>query len=309
MTRRISLGLAAAVAIAAVAPSAAVADNKVVLAPISTLGEETRSKTTRAVHTNIEAALAAVPATAMINDKALDKALRKARRPELRACDGEAACLADLGALVGADIVVYGELGGLGDAQVIYLKAVSVAKRDELRSTTLELGADADAKLAARGAVYRLLAPDQYVGRLTIAVDVEGASIYVDGRPVGTSPTKSITLPVGTHALRVTHTEFRDFVRFVDVGFDTETPIEAGMQQFPIVATSIRASGRNGIELRPNVVYKGQEPTPWYRQWYTIAGASAVVLVGSAIVFGVIADGLAVDAERQLSTTVGGVSE
>ncbi|HUH01342.1 MAG TPA: PEGA domain-containing protein [Kofleriaceae bacterium] len=302
MMRAPHLGLLVLVALLALGSAPAAADSKVVLAPLSTLGEETKSKSTRAVHAAIETALGTVPGIAVIDDKALERALRKVRRPELRVCDGETKCLAQLGTVVGADVVVYGELGGLGDAQVVYLKAVDVAKQEELRSTTLELGAKVDQTLAARGAAYRLLAPDGYTGTLTISVDVEGASVYVDGRPVGASPAQSIRLPVGTHALRVTHPEFRDFVRFVEVGFDADTAVEAGMQQFPIVSTSIRSTGR-GANLGSTVVYKGQEPTPWYREWYAVAGASAVVLVGSAILVGVLVDGLSVDSERKLSST------
>lgn len=300
MMRAPGLALLSLVVLVALPPALASADSKVVLAPLATLGEETKSKSTRAVHAAIETALGAVPGIAIIDDKTLDRALRKVRRPELRVCDGETQCLAELGTVVGADVVVYGELGGLGDAQVVYLKAVSVAKQDELGSTTLELGAKVDQTMAARSAAFRLLAPDSYVGTLTVSVDVEGASIYVDGRPVGSSSARSIPLPVGTHALRVTHPEFRDFVRFVDVGFDADTPVEAGMQKFPIVSTSIRSTGR-GANLGAAVVYKGQEPTPWYREWYAVAGASAVVLVGSAILVGVLTDGLSVDSERKLS--------
>ena len=60
--------------------------------------------------------------------------------PRLRACDGNTKCLAELGALLSADTVIYGEVGGLGNVQVVYLKAVNVARAKELRSTTLEFG-------------------------------------------------------------------------------------------------------------------------------------------------------------------------
>lgn len=275
----------------------AVADDLVALAPLSTLGEESRSKLTVATQNDLATALAEVPGHKVIAGRDLDRAVKKARRRDLRACDGDNKCLAELGQLVGAGVVIYGELGGLGEARVVYLKAVDAASHRELRSTTLELGgADGDAA-ATRGAAYRLLVPEKYVGTLECKVDIKGATIYVDGRGVGQSPAKPIALSVGTHALRVTHPEYRDYVRFVDIGFDKATPIDVDLKQFPIVSRDLQANP-NGGAGDGNVIYRGQEEVPWYREWYSVAGGGALVFVGTAVLFAVLADGIDVDDER-----------
>jgi len=294
--------IAAAAAVLTLAPSAARAGEpvarKVALAPLSTLGEEATSKTTRAVEKSIADGLRGFPGVQLIDSDEVTRAIKKSKKNQLRTCDGEAGCLAELGALVGASLVVYGELGGLGDSQVAYLRLVDVAKANELRSTTLEVDAGADMRPAARGAAFRLLDPDQYVGRLVCKVDVDGATIYVNGAKVARSPAKPIPLPVGTHALRIAHPEFRDFVRFVDIPFDQDVVVEAPMQQYPIVSKDIISKqGTGGTK----VVYRGVEPTPWYRRWYTVAGAGTVLLVGTAVLVGVLADGLAFDSEKTVT--------
>jgi hypothetical protein len=268
---------------------------KVALAPVATFGEETKSKQLKIIEKAIGDGLGSVPGIELIDAERVSAEIKKSKKIELRVCDGEAACLAELGQLVGAAEVVFAEVGGLGESQVAYLKLVDVGKKAEVRSTTMEIAAVAELKAAARGASFRLLDPDKYVGRLVCKVDVDGATIYVNGARSAKSPARPISLPVGTHALRIAHPEFRDFVRFVDISFDKDAVVEAPMQQFPIVSRDIiHKEGTGGTK----VIYQGVEPTPWYRQWYTVAGGGALLLVGSAVLFGVLADGLDFDGEK-----------
>ena len=131
--------------------------------------------------------------------------------------------------------------------------------------------------------MIRLLAPSRYVGTLAVQDDVSVASIYVDGDKVAESPSTPIPLRVGSHAVRVTHPEFRDIVRFVDIDFKQRVPIRANLQQFPIVASQIR---KHRDDSKPLVVGKAAvEPTPWYRQWYTVAGVGTAAFVTSAVLF------------------------
>ena len=204
---------AASLSVASEAPARGA--EPVALAPLETLGNQ--SKVARNLQARIARALAGVAGFEVVDGRKVRRAL--SRKPTLRACDGKARCLAELGRTVAARYVVYGEVGGLGQVQIVYLKVIDVNGRKELRSTTVDLGAD-DRDRQARAAAVRLLAPERYRGTLALAVDVEGASIYVDGKRIARSPSDPIALPVGTHALRVTHPEFRDFVRFVDVAFD-----------------------------------------------------------------------------------------
>jgi TolB-like protein len=293
---RVAIVIAAcAVASLAGRPAAAAeGDARVVVAPVTTLGSETESKETEAVGERIAAAIGEVPGFAAVPDKEMRRAVKKARRPQLRACDGDAACLAELGKLLDARYVVSGELGGLGDAQLLAIEVVDVEAGRELRSTTAQLGsADDDAR--ARAAMYQLLAPQLYIGSLELAIDIDGATIFLDGDKVGASPAAPIRAEVGNHALRITHPEYRDYVRFVDIPFGEPTRLDVGMKAFPIVEDEMRQHGKGGGPLDTGPRRRGA--TPWYKRWYTIAGAGAIVFIGSAVIVGLAADGI--DADRE----------
>lgn len=265
------------------------------LAPLETLGTESKvSKKTTAL---VARALASLPEHRLVADRTVRRALRKT--PRLRACAGDATCLAELGAKVSADYVVFGEVGGLGSAEVVYLELIASSGGKVVRTTTLELGG-ADNDKAARAAAYQLLIPEQFKGRLASNVDTDGASIYVDGQRLARSPAKPIALSVGSHAVRVTHPEFRDYVRFVEIEFDSTTTIDVSLQQFPIVASDMAQDPNKATSTDPraNILYRGQQPTPWYRKWYSVAGAGTVVLIGSAILVGVLSNGIDADDEK-----------
>lgn len=279
----------------------------VALAPLSTLGAETTSASSKKLTADLESALAAVAGTKVVGAAAVGDAIKKSKKPQLKACDGDAACLADVGKLAGADQIVYGEVGGLGDVQVVYLELVDVATGKVARSTTLQLasatgggaGGD-DAQGGARGAAVRLLAPDKFVGKLAVTVDTPGASIYVDGKRVGKSPAPPVELAVGTHALRVTHPEYRDYVRFVDVPYaDKPAEVQVGLQQFPILERDLES--KEGSATRVEYLhYVGTASTPWYRRWYVLAAFGAVVAVGAGAAFDAAASGPSADHSRTI---------
>jgi hypothetical protein len=273
------------------------ADERIAVAPLEALAGADAADNQR-IQALIVAGLGAVPQVELIAPGAVEQAVRKARRKELRRCEGEPRCLAAVGELVGASRVVYAEVGGLGEARVVYLKAIDVAGSKEAASTTLELGGAAEPEPMARAAAFRLLAPERYQGQLALTVDVEGAVVYVDGARVATSPARRFGLPVGTHALRVTHPEFQDFVRFVDIEFDRTLELPVELRRYPIVSRDLMHRGGGPGPDGAGLLHDGVEPTPWYRRWYTIAGGTAVVLIGSAILVGALTDGIDVDGEK-----------
>ncbi len=289
--------LAALAAVVASGPAPALAQKgdvkKVALAPLSTLGEEAKSAEVHRVEQLVLEGIGKIPATSVMPMKQLLSEVKQAKRDDLRNCDGDVACQTDLGALLSADYVVYGEVGGVGEVQIAYLKLVDVAGKRELRSTTLEIAGEGPDK-AAHAAAMRLLVPSRYVGTLELRVDVGGASIYVDGKLTSKSPSRPLSLAVGTHAVRVTHPEYRDFVRFVDVTFETAQTLDVGLQQYPIVASDMRRTEKPRAPVAP---VQDEGPTPWYRRWYTIAGGGVVVLVGTAVVFAVLTSGVDADQE------------
>jgi hypothetical protein len=252
------------------------ADRIVAVAPLSTLGAEDTSASVKKLTGQIEAAIAGLGGTKVVPSAQVADAIKRAKRPQLKTCEGEAACLAELGKLVGAQIVIAGEIGGLGDAKIVYLGATDVGASKELRSTTLSIGTAQDDG-GPQGAVVRLLEPDRYRGTLRFAVDVTGATVYVNGAKTALSPKNELSLPVGTQAVRVTHPEYHDFVRFIDVTYGKTTDVAISLQQYPIV--------RRDLKGRPTssdgVVYV--DP-PWWRRWYVVGPAA----VGLAVVTGIV---------------------
>ena len=252
------------------------ADRVVAIAPLSTLGAEDTSAGTQKLIGQIEAAIAALPATRVVRAQQVSDAIRRARKPQLRACEGDTACLAELGGLVGAQIVISGEVGGLGESRVVYLAATENGK--ELRSTTLAVGGNADGG-GASGAAVRLLDPDGYRGTLRFAIDVAGATVYVNGSKAPLSPRGELALPVGAQAVRVTHPEYHDFVRFIDVEFGKTTEVPVGMQQYPIVRHDVPGKPIN----RDRIDYL--DPPLW-RRWYVVGPAAVGLAVLTAVVVG-----------------------
>jgi hypothetical protein len=255
--------------------SPAYADRIVALAPLSTLGAEDTSASTKKLVGQIEAAVAGLPGTKVVPAAQVADAIKKAKKPQLKACEGDPGCLAEVGKLVGAQIVIAGEVGGLGDSKIVYLGATDVTTAKELRSTTLSFGPKADDTAAS--AAVRLLDPDKYMGQVHFTLDVSGATIYVNGSVVKPQ-NGALLLRVGTQAVRVTHPQYRDFVRFVDVGYGKTTEIAVGMQQYPIIEHDIKGNPIN----RDKIDYV--DPPLW-RRWYVVGPAAAALAIVVGVIF------------------------
>jgi hypothetical protein len=266
------------------APAPARAERLVAIAPFSTLGAEDTSASVKQLTAQIEAAVASLPGTKVVTTAQVADAIKRAKRPQLKACEGEAECLAELGKLVGAQVVIAGEIGGLGDAKVVYLGATDVPTAKELRSTTLAVSGARQDEGGPQGAVVRLLEPDRYRGNVHFAIDVSGATVYINGSKAALSPRGELALPVGTQAVRVTHPEYHDFVRFIDVTYGKTTEVPVAMQQYPIVRRDLEGKPIS----RDQVVYT--KPALW-RRWYVVGPAA----VGLAIVTGIVVSALVAD--------------
>ena len=182
-----------------------------------------------------------------------------------------------LGKEVGAQRAVAVEATPLGDGLVIYLQALEVPSGRSLGSTTVSLGAgsaraggDRD---VLRGALVRILAADRFVGRLQVRLDVRGAEVQIDGHP---SRAGIVELPVGTHALRVTHPAYHDFLRFLDVEFDKTLPVDVNMAAYPLAEGEMTERQRRGRGPVP------KRHLPWWRTWWALSGAG-VVLTGLTV--------------------------
>lgn len=247
------------------------ADRVVALAPFSTLGAEDKSPATKKLLAQIEQAVAALPGTKVVTAQQVTDAITKAKKPQLKTCEGDEGCVAELGKLVGANVVVTGEVGGLGDSRVVYLGATDVGAGKELRSTTLAVGA----KDSAQSAAVRLLDPDRYRGTVHFTIDAPGATVYVNGTKAQLV-NGEVALPVGTQAVRVTQPQYRDFVRFVDVTYGERTEVPVSMQNYGTIEHDIKGKPTN-ID---HITYV--DPPMW-RRWYVTGPAVVVLAIGTGI--------------------------
>jgi hypothetical protein len=276
--------LSRAIALCALLVSAtAYADRVVAITPLSTLGAEDKSAATKKLLGQIEQAFASLPGTKVLPAAQVSAAIDKAKKPQLKQCEGEPACVTELGKLVGAELVVTGEIGGLGDSKVVYLKLTDVNAGRELRSTTLAIGAKESGD-TPMGAAVRLTDPDRYRGTVRFAFDVSGATVLVNGTKVQLSANKELALPVGTHAVTVTHPQYHNFVKFVEVGFGKTTEVQVTLKQYPIVEHDIHAKAGS----QDTIIY--HDPPLWRRPYVT--GPAIAVI---AIVAGIVAARLASD--------------
>lgn len=247
------------------------ADRVVALAPFSTLGAEDKSAATKKLLSQIEQAVAALPGTKVVTAQQVTEAITKAKKPQLKTCEGDEACVTELGKLVGATVVVTGEVGGLGDSRVVYLGATDVGAGKELRSTTLAVGA----KDSAQSAAVRLLDPDRYRGTVHFTIDAPNATVYVNGTKAQLT-NGEVALPVGTQAVRVTQPQYRDFVRFVDVTYGERTEVPVSMQNYGTIEHDIQGKPTN----LDHITYV--DPPLW-RRWYVTGPAVLVLAIGTGI--------------------------
>lgn len=292
---RVSLSLACILALCAPTLAKPTPPKKVVLAPITSLGAQQKTKP---VETLIEASLSSQGGFHIIGPEIAASTANQQKRPELRSCDGDLSCLSELGTLLAAPLVVHAAVGGLGGSQVVYLKLIDVAAKTEVRSTTLEISNTTEKEKAALAAATRLLAPERYVGTLRLTSSVAKAIVFLDGHKVATTPTNAISVYVGSHALRITHPEHHDFVRFVDVEFDEQMEVEVTLRELPGVSRSL--AKKNLLAPSAADVQMVSTKTPWYRRWYTIAGGAIVVGVTTAIIVGVTSRGIDAEEVREL---------
>ena len=131
--------------------------------PFTSAGVEDTSPQAKQFTAELERNVPGLAGATVITAAQVSEAIKKSKKLVLRTCDGDLPCLLEVGKLVGATVVLAGELGGLGASKVVYLSAIDVAQGKVLNTTNVQLGASADVG-GAQGALIRLLEPDQ-IGR------------------------------------------------------------------------------------------------------------------------------------------------
>jgi len=170
--------------------------------------------------------------------------------------------------------VLQADVARLGGGRVVYLQALEGTK--PLASTTATLSTESGEVASAdkkplRGAILRVLDPARNVGHIALKIDVQGAVASLDGNPQASN---LFDAQVGTHALRVTHPAYRDFLRFVEVGYDDTLTVEVALAAYPLTEGEMAEKSKKNLP-KPRKL-------PWYRSWWALSVAG-VALTGVAI--------------------------
>ena len=272
-----------AIALTLLSASPAAAAQPVSFAPFGALGID--GKDVRRVQRWLRAGAASLPGLKLRGSTRLRRKL--ARTPGCR----ELKCIASVARKLGLQHVVVGHVGSIGGAFVVYLQLVDPQGKVLRRANGL-LDPRKGLRRAARTLLYRLLLPERYSGSLKVKVNVEGSWIYLDGERVGRGPTLKLDkVPVGTHALRITHEAHRDYVRFVKIPFGRTAKVDAELSKIAVQATEMRLAGAKTLS---------DSELPWYRRWWAVATFGVIVAAAATTVVVLVPKGV----DRDLSATV-----
>jgi hypothetical protein len=119
-------------------------------------------------------------------------------------------CAAKLGATLGADFAIAGELERRGTHQVLVLSLVEVRTKQRIRSVHQTGATKADAKTLAREAYARLIGGD--LGELAVVANARQGDVLIDGQVVAAlfeGRTTIAGLVKGSHLLAIHAKGFR----------------------------------------------------------------------------------------------------
>ena len=195
----------ALLAAAAGNPSPTLARQRVAALDLATPGiDPTQGK---ALSTNLVAIIAA-DVTALGHDVVssadINAMLSYEKQKDLVGCESDTACLAEIGGALGADLMLSGAVGKLGDSFNVSLVLVDIrtsSVRQRFHGTS---GSEATlADTVRRGVAVLFDQPVPLFGTATLLIKTEppGARIELDGKEVGLTPLTLDEVPAGDHAV------------------------------------------------------------------------------------------------------------
>ena len=129
--------------------------------------------------------------------------------------------------------------------------------------------------------------------RVHVTTSPSGAKVELDGRPAGRAPLTSMKISPGEHRFRFTHEGYRDETRTVDLAPGTPGSLEVSLQPkqvAPVGTASARPAG-------------GPSTTFW------VAASASAALLGTGMLFGLLANSNEAEANRMAESRSGGREE
>lgn len=176
-------------------------------------------------------------------------------------------CLVKIGGALGAENLVAGTVGKVGEKYVIGLQRIDVRGAKVVKRVEREFEGSRDKLLEeVRNAAYKVVEDIlvEQSGKLILSVSEEGADVSVDQKTVGASPLPSLDIPAGPRDIRVSKKGFVDWVRTVQVD-----PKQTRMEDVTLIPSAVFIED-----------YEGR--TASMRRWAWITLATFVALEAGA---------------------------
>ncbi|MCC6746281.1 MAG: PEGA domain-containing protein [Deltaproteobacteria bacterium] len=179
---------------------------------------------------------------------------------EVARCKGLPACVAALGARLGAQEVILVGVSQLGDLILAIQRIAVPSGRVLARMADSAAPSHVFTADVLLGYLQQLLPPDDFrrYGRIAVRSDVAGDLVLLNGRRQGRTPLSPLVVPApGRYTIRVRRPGHLDFVARLDV--------------LPEAA----------VEVTPSLPRAGAPPPRWYQHWWVWAIVGGVVASGA----------------------------
>ncbi|MBI3179408.1 MAG: PEGA domain-containing protein [Deltaproteobacteria bacterium] len=166
------------------------------------------------------------------------------------ACDGESVCLARAGRYARAHLAFASRIASLGGTLTVSLRLIDTESGQEIGRAADPVSDDpAERAQELHRMAVQILAPETYVGSLTINSPVAGAEVYLDDKLVGTTPLAAplTGLPAGPHILRMSKPGFADLHQFVDVVFKRSSTMTVDLAANTIAGLIVEVESQTGF--------------------------------------------------------------
>ncbi|MEL6545642.1 MAG: PEGA domain-containing protein, partial [Myxococcota bacterium] len=150
-------------------------------------------------------------------------------------CDDES-CIAEIGAALGADLLVNGSLVQVGSNWRIQLQLANIRKGTIEQRTSREFDGDSGGLFGEIRAAAAILVRDilgERSGTLLVEADENGANVTVDGALVGVTPLETLELAGGVHTVALEKAGFIVFRQDVKIRSGEESTLNVTLIPSP----------------------------------------------------------------------------
>jgi hypothetical protein len=218
-----------------------------------------------------------MPGVENIDRRSLNRALSGKVDTILRRCGKQKDCRLKIGELLGAQLLVTGRAGVMGDGALVELEFLDVGSGEVVGKISRTLSGSRVRKAAAFEAVLtEVIFPERMVGQLDVFLNPPGGSVSLDGQLKVKQAGPQLHLkdvPAGQHTLRVQRKGSRDFYAIVQVPFQGTARLNINMREGKPVEPG-------PVVLPPGEVPEGSS-TPWYGRWWFWTAVGAFLIGGT----------------------------